>query len=443
MQGNKLWQKGENLQINDIVKEIESFTVGNDLEFDRKLAKHDLFGTKAHITMLEKIGILSGEELNLLVQEIEVLEALEMDGGLEVEEGVEDIHSQIELHLSRKLGVIGEKIHTGRSRNDQVLLCIKLFIHEEIIAITQLMESLFMELMNNAREHKNKLMPGYTHFQIGMPSSFGLYFSCFAESLSDDLALLASVKDIVIKNPLGSGAGYGSSFPLDRAFTTGLLGMEKMHINSMYAQMTRVKTEKTFAFALSSIASTMGKLANDLCLFSNQNFGFVSFPDQLTTGSSIMPHKKNPDVLELVRGKCSRIVNLPSELSMLHHNLLSGYNRDYQLSKEILFPQVKELKSSLRMLEIMLANMKVQDDILENKKYDYLFSVEKIDQLVQSGVSFRTAYKKVGNDIENGTYSLGQRDVHHSHIGSIGNLCLEDIEMEFELQKVRIIHEAT
>lgn len=429
MKKHKLWEK--NIANQQYLEVIEQFTVGKDTEFDLYLAEFDVLGTKAHVKMLNKIGFLTDEELQQIVSELDRMYLLAKERKFEIQQGVEDIHSQIELELTEKIGEAGKKIHTGRSRNDQVLLAIKLYLRSEVCQIVELMKSLFETLINLAQQHQKKLMPGYTHFQIGMPSSFGLWFSAFAESLSEDLELLATAHSVVSKNPLGSGAGYGSSFPLDRDFTTTELGLKQMNVNAIYAQMTRGKSEKIVAMAMASVAATIGKLANDICLFINQNFGFVSFPSELTTGSSIMPHKKNPDVFELIRGKSSRIQSLPNELTLLLNNLMTGYNRDYQLTKEALFPAIQDLKNALKILNFMLPHIEVSDDILHDKKYDYLFSVEKINELMLSGSSFRDAYREVGISIENGTYDYRKTELSHTHKGSIGNLALDEITAQF------------
>lgn len=429
MNANKLWAKDSANQ--KYLEIIEKFTVGKDKDFDVLLAEFDIIGTKAHVKMLNKIGFLEDDELKNILCELDDMLILAKEQKLEIQDGVEDIHSQIEFNLTEKLGEAGKKIHTGRSRNDQVLLAIKLYLRSEISEIALLSKALFETLIQLSETHKKKLMPGYTHFQIGMPSSFGLWFSAFAESLSEDLEMLTTAYSVVSKNPLGSGAGYGSSFPLDRDFTTKELGLKKMNINSIYAQMTRGKSEKITAFAMSSIAATIGKLANDICLFTNQNFGFITFPSELTTGSSIMPHKKNPDVFELIRAKSSRIQARPNELILLSNNLMTGYNRDYQLTKEILFPAIKDLKDCLEIFSFMLQYIEVSEDILKAEKYDYLFSVEKINELMLSGASFRDAYRQVGNSIENGTYKYRKTELQHSHKGSIGNLCLDEITAGF------------
>ena len=430
MENNKLWAKDSanrnHLEI------IEKFTVGKDKDFDVLLAQYDIVGTKAHCQMLEKIGYLTENENVKIQKELDEMYLLAKENMLPINDGVEDIHSQIEFNLTKKLGDAGKKIHTGRSRNDQVLLAIKLYLAAEIKEIAQLSKSLFDVLISLAETHKGELMPGYTHFQIGMPSSFGLWFSAFAESLSEDLEVLAAALSVVQKNPLGSGAGFGSSFPLDRDFTTKALNLEKMNINSVYAQMTRGKSEKITAMAMSTVASSLGKLAYDICMFSNQNYGFISFPPELTTGSSIMPHKKNPDVFELIRAKSARIQSIPNELTLLTNNLPSGYHRDFQLTKEILFPGIQDLKDCLSIFEFMLKHINVKADILKDEKYDYLFSVEKINELVMNGASDREAYREVGNSIEDGTYHYRNDDLKHTHKGSIGNLCLDEISRNFQ-----------
>lgn len=430
MKHNKLWAKDSANQ--NHLEIIEKFTVGKDKDFDVLLAQYDIVGTKAHCKMLAKIGFLTEEENNSIQKELDEMYVLAKQNLLPINDGVEDIHSQVEFNLTQKIGDAGKKIHTGRSRNDQVLLAIKLYLAAEIKEIAALSKSLFELLISLAETHKAALMPGYTHFQIGMPSSFGLWFSAFAESLSEDLEVLAAALSVVQKNPLGSGAGFGSSFPLDRDFTTKALHLEKMNINSIYAQMTRGKSEKITAMAMSTVASTLGKLAYDICMFTNQNYGFISFPSELTTGSSIMPHKKNPDVFELIRAKSTRIQSLPNELTLLTNNLPSGYHRDFQLTKEIIFPGIQDLKDCLQIFEFMLKHINVKEDILKDEKYDYLFSVEKINELVMNGAAFREAYREVGNSIENGTYNYRNDDLKHTHKGSIGNLCLEEITRNFE-----------
>ncbi|MBH1959419.1 MAG: argininosuccinate lyase [Flavobacteriia bacterium] len=430
MQHNKLWAKDSANQ--NHLEIIEKFTVGKDKDFDILLAQYDIIGTKAHCKMLAKIGFLTDSENNSIQTELDQMYLRAKENKLLINDGVEDIHSQIEFNLTQKLGDAGKKIHTGRSRNDQVLLAIKLYLAAEIKEIANLSKNLFGRLISLAEIHKAALMPGYTHFQIGMPSSFGLWFSAFAESLSEDMEVLSAALSVVQKNPLGSGAGFGSAFPLDRDFTTNELNLEKMNINSVYAQMTRGKSEKITAMAMSTLAATLSKLAYDICMFSNQNYGFISFPSELTTGSSIMPHKKNPDVFELIRAKSARIQSLPNELTLLTNNLPSGYHRDFQLTKEVVFPGIQDLKDCLQIFEFMLKHINVKEDILKDEKYDYLFSVEKINELVMNGASFREAYREVGNSIENGSYSYRNDDLKHTHKGSMGNLCLDEITQNFE-----------
>lgn len=429
MEFKKLWAKDNaNKNFQEI---IGKFTVGKDREFDTLLAKFDVLGNKAHVAMLNKIGFLTDKENEDVQRELDAMFELAQKNELLIDDDVEDIHSQIEINLTQKLGDAGKKIHTGRSRNDQVLLDIKLYLRSEIEQIATLTKNLFDTYLSLADQHKNVLMPGYTHYQIAMPSSFGLWFSAFAESLSEDLELLSVAYSSASKNPLGSGAGYGSSFPLDRDFTTEKLGFKGLNINSVYAQSTRGKSEKFLAFAMSSLAATIGKMANDICLYSNQNFGFFSFPSELTTGSSIMPHKKNPDVFELIRAKSSRIQSVPNELALLMNNLSSGYNRDYQLTKEVVFPAIEDLKACLEIFDFMIKHIQLNENILDDKKYDYLFSVEKINELMISGIGFRDAYREVGNSIEDGTYEYERKNLNHTHKGSIGNLALDEIKNAF------------
>lgn len=410
---------------------VERFTVGRDLEFDLALAEYDVLGSIAHTQMLQHIGLLTAVELHAIHMELNrILEDIRA-GRFSIEPGVEDVHSQVELLLTRRIGETGKKIHAGRSRNDQVLVDIKLYLRAEIRAVAQGVQVLFDRLLLLSDMHKHKLLPGYTHFQIAMPSSFGLWFGAFAESLCDDMELLLAAFRIADKNPLGSGAGYGSSFPLDRQMTTELLGFSGMNYNVAYAQMTRGKTEKALAMAMSSIAATLSKMAYDVCLYMNQNFGFLSFPDALTTGSSIMPHKKNPDVFELIRAKCNRIQALPNELTLLVNNLPSGYHRDMQLTKEMLFPAIAELKSCLEMSEFMFRYVSVNDHILDDGKYQYLFSVEAVNALVLAGVPFRDAYRQVGRAIEEGEF-VPSKELHHIHEGSIGNLCNDEIRKRMQ-----------
>ena len=423
----KIWQKDKS-QTDQLVN---NFTVGKDLDFDDRLAKYDALGSIAHCKMLGEVGLISNEEsVELLSVLNEILETIE-NNTFEIDPGAEDIHSQIESILIEKLGSTGKKIHTARSRNDQILLDIKLYLLDEIREIGQLIDSLFSLLIQLANQHKDVLLPGYTHFQIAMPSSFGLWFGAYAEALVDDAELLLSVKNIINKNPLGSAAGYGSSFPIDRESTTYHLNFKTLNYNSVYAQMTRGKSEKLLASALSVLAGTLSRFSYDVCLYLSQNFDFISFPKEFTTGSSIMPHKKNPDIFELVRARCNRIQSLPNELILLTNNLPSGYHRDMQLTKEILFPAMDSLKECLEILIYTLPNIEVKERILEDEKYKYIFSVEKINEEVKNGNSFRDAYIKVGNDIENGEFEYLTKDLNHSHQGSIGNLCLEEIMHQF------------
>ena len=418
----KLWQKDK-----ASLKEVEKFTVGQDQLMDMYLAKFDVLGSLAHITMLQSINLLKADELKSLSAELKGIYKRIESGDFKVEEGVEDIHSQVELELTKKLGETGKKIHSGRSRNDQVLVDIKLYLRYEIEQVVEETKSVFDLLLRQSEKYKTHLLPGYTHFQLAMPSSFGLWFGAYAESLIDDVITLESAYRIVNKNPLGSAAGYGSSFPLNRKMTTDLLGFDDLHYNVVYAQMGRGKTERIVASALSNIAATLGKLSMDAVLFMNQNFGFISFPDELTTGSSIMPHKKNPDVFELIRARANQLISLPNDIALLTTNLPSGYHRDMQLLKEKLFPAIQSLKDCLRMMHLMLANVNVKENILEDDKYKFLFSVEEVNKLVLSGMPFRDAYKKVGLDIEQGKYNPA-KDVKHSHEGSIGKLNTDQLQ---------------
>jgi argininosuccinate lyase len=418
----KLWDKG--LKINDL---IESFTVGKDREMDFYLAKFDVIGSLAHIQMLEHIGLLETGEYEALAKELKNIYLEIADGKFTMDEGVEDIHSQIELLLTSRLGETGKKIHSGRSRNDQVLLDLKLFTRDAIRSVTENSIHLFNILISQSNRYKEVLMPGYTHLQVAMPSSFGLWFSAYAESLTDDLMLLQAAYRVADQNPLGSAAGYGSSFPLDRQLTTDLLGFETMNINVVYAQMGRGKMEKTVLFALSSIASTLSRLAFDVCLFMSQNFNFVQLPDELTTGSSIMPHKKNPDVFELLRAHCNKIQALPVQMLTITNNLPSGYFRDMQLTKEIFIPAFQELNECINIAAFALENIRVNENILDDEKYRYLYSVEEVNRLVLSGTPFRDAYREVGASIENNQFNP-EKEIHHTHIGSIGNLSLDRIE---------------
>lgn len=423
----KLWQKDNT----SVSQQIEQFTVGRDKEFDILLARYDVEGSIAHVSMLGEVGLMTKEEaqqaivgLNSIRQEIEA-------GKFIIEEGIEDVHSQVEYLLTQRIGDAGKKIHSGRSRNDQVAVDIKLYLRAEILAVKDEVKQLFNLLIEQSTKFKNYLLPGYTHLQIAMPSSFGLWLGAYAEGLVDDLELLAAAYAVTNKNPLGSGAGYGSSFPLNRKRTTELLHFNTLNWNSVYAQMSRGKTERVVATALGSIAATLSRLAMDGTLYLNQNFGFISFPSELTTGSSIMPHKKNPDVFELIRAKCNRIQATPNELTLLVNNLPSGYHRDLQLTKEILFPAIEELKACLQMMRLMLSNLSVKENILDDEKYKYLFSVEAVNELVNKGVPFREAYKEVGNRIEKNEFSFDyKKQLQHTHEGSIGNLCNEEIVKE-------------
>lgn len=422
----KLWQKDKSS-----LKEVEKFTVGKDQEMDLFLASFDILASLAHITMLESIGLLTRDERRLLTAELRNIHERIGAGEFRVEEGVEDIHSQVELALTQKLGDVGKKIHSGRSRNDQVLVDIRLYLRFEITEVVRDVKDLFDLLVRQSEKYKDHLLPGYTHFQLAMPSSFGLWFGAYAESLVDDLHTVYGAFRVVNKNPLGSAAGYGSSFPLNRTMTTKLLGFEELNYNVVYAQMGRGRTERVVASAFSNIASTLSRLSMDACLFLNQNFGFISFPDELTTGSSIMPHKKNPDVFELIRGRCNQLIALPNDISVMTGNLPSGYHRDMQLLKELLFPSIQHLKDSLRMTRLMLENISVRKDILEDDKYKFLFSVEEVNKLVLSGMPFRDAYRKVGLDIEKGAFNPDKK-VSHTHEGSIGNLNLNEIRKMME-----------
>ncbi len=418
----KLWQKDSTI----ISEQIQEFTVGRDKEFDLVLAKYDVEGSLAHTEMLNKVGLLSGDDWELIRVELKNIAARIEAGTFELQPEVEDIHSQIEIMLTAKLGDTGKKIHSGRSRNDQVAVDLKLYFRAEIKEIKELTLALFNLLQVLSDRHKDDLLPGYTHLQLAMPSSFGLWFGAYAESLADDMSLLAAAYKITNKNPLGSGAGYGSSLPLDRSLTTSLLHFNALHYNSVYAQMCRGKAERFVAMAMSSIAATLSRLSMDVCLYMNQNFGFLTFPDELTTGSSIMPHKKNPDVFELIRGKCNRIQAVPNELALLLTNLPSGYHREVQLTKEIIFPAIGDLKACLAIACTMLDNVKINSNILGDEKYLSLFTVERVNELVLQGVAFRDAYKQVAASVENGTFRFNGA-LHHTHEGSIGNLCTNEI----------------
>ena len=422
----KLWQK-------DIasLKEVENFTVGNDREMDMYLASFDVLGSLAHIEMLESVGLLTKEELTQLQQELKSIYKQIQNGEFILQDDVEDIHSQIELLLTEKLGDVGKKIHSARSRNDQVLVDVKLFLRRELEELVKTIQPFFELLQTQSEKYKADLLPGYTHLQLAMPSSFGLWFGAYAESLVDDVVTVKAAYDVANKNPLGSAAGYGSSFPINRKLTTELLGFADLNYNVVYAQMGRGKAERVVAQSLANVASTLAKLSMDACLFLNQNFAFVSFPAELTTGSSIMPHKKNPDVFELIRSHCNRIAALPNEITMMTTNLPSGYHRDLQLLKEHLFPAFKILKDCIEIARLMLSNIEVKKDILANEKYKYLFSVEEVNKLVNKGMPFRDAYKTVGLDIEAGKFTY-DTNVNHTHEGSIGNLCTLEIKTQME-----------
>lgn len=422
----KLWQKNTQTEAS-----VNTFTVGKDRELDLQLAAFDVLGSLAHTQMLASIGLLTPAEFSLIQKELRVILTEIEQGSFSIVPEVEDVHSQVEFLLTQRIGEAGKKIHSGRSRNDQVLVDLKLFLRNEIAEIANLSKTLFTTLTQLSEQHKEKLMPGYTHLQIAMPSSFGLWFGAYAESLADDLEMLLAAWKISNKNPLGSAAGYGSSFPLNRTMTTQLLGFEQLNYNVVYAQMGRGKTERILAQAMSSVAATLAKLSMDVCLFINQNFGFISYPDELTTGSSIMPHKKNPDVFELIRGRCNKIQALPNEIALMTTNLPSGYHRELQLVKESLFPAIESLKECLHMTHFMLGHMRIKSDILKDPKYEYLFSVEQVNQEVLKGVPFRDAYKNVGLAIEKGEFTHSGT-INHSHEGSIGNLCTAEIVANFE-----------
>ena len=419
----KLWEKSTLVN-----KKIEKFTVGNDRMLDIYLAKYDILGSMAHILMLQSVGLLSSNELDVLLRELKNIYQLAVNDDFIIEEGVEDVHSQVELMLTRKLGDVGKKIHSGRSRNDQVLVDLKLYTRAEIEKTVDAVSALFEVLIEQSEKYKHILLPGYTHLQIAMPSSFGLWFGAYAESLADDLQMLLAAWKITNRNPLGSAAGYGSSFPLNRQMTTDLLGFDTMNYNVVYAQMGRGKMERIVATALAGVATTVSKLAFDACMFTSQNFGFIKLPDEFTTGSSIMPHKKNPDVFELTRAKCNKIQSIPQQISMITNNLPSGYFRDLQIIKEVFLPAFGELRDCLEMAAMMMERVDVKTDILNEPKYDLIFSVEEVNRLAQNGMPFRDAYKKVGLDIEAGNFSP-DKNIHHTHEGSIGNLCNDRIKI--------------
>ena len=417
----KLWEK--NFEVN---KEIERFTVGRDREMDLYLAKYDVLGSMAHITMLESIGLIGKDELPVLLAELRNIYAQCERGEFVIEDDVEDVHSQVELMLTRKLGDMGKKIHSGRSRNDQVLVDLKLFTRHELMAVAEEVKTLFDELIQKSNQYKDVLMPGYTHLQIAMPSSFGLWFGAYAESLADDMLFLQAAYKMTNRNPLGSAAGYGSSFPLNRQMTTDLLGFDTMDYNVVYAQMGRGKTERNVGFAIATIAGTIAKMAFDACLFNSQNFSFVKLPKECTTGSSIMPHKKNPDVFELIRAKCNKLQALPQQVTLIMNNLPVGYFRDLQIIKEVFLPAFGELKDCLQMAAYIINKIEVNEHILDNAMYDPMFSVEEVNRLAANGMPFRDAYKKVGLDIEAGQFKA-DKEIHHTHEGSIGNLCNDRI----------------
>jgi argininosuccinate lyase len=422
----KLWDKGFSTD-----KKIDHFTVGNDRELDLVLAKYDVIASKAHARMLGKIGLLTEQETQDLVRELENITKTIENGTFTIEASFEDMHSKIEFILTEKLGDTGKKIHTARSRNDQVLVAMHLYLKNELTEIQEQTKALFDLLLGLADQHKEVLLPGYTHLQVAMPSSFGLWFAAYAESLVDDLYFIGAAYKIADQNPLGSAAGYGSSFPIDRTYTTAEMGFATMKYNVVAAQMGRGKVEKATAIGMASIASTLSKMAMDICLYMSQNFNFISFPDELTTGSSIMPHKKNPDVFELVRGKCNRLQAVPNQLLLITNNLPSGYHRDLQLVKEVILPAVQDLKACLEILTFSLEKIKVNKTILEDPRYDYLFSVDTLNELVMGGMPFRDAYKKMGMEINEGSFSP-KRDIKHTHEGSLGNLCLDGIREKMQ-----------
>jgi len=423
----KLWQKDTTA----LSQLTENFTVGRDREFDLLLARHDVQGSIAHVTMLSECGLMTKEEAISAISGLQEIAAEIEAGRFVIEDGVEDVHSQVEFLLTQKIGDAGKKIHSGRSRNDQVAVDIKLYLRAAISDIKNEVAALFTLLQQQSETYKNVLLPGYTHLQIAMPSSFGLWLGSYAESLVDDMEMLSAAYAVANKNPLGSGAGYGSSFPLNRQRTTELLGFRTLNWNAVYAQTSRGKTEKLLAMAISSIAATLNKLSMDGCLYLSQNFNFISFPEHLTTGSSIMPHKKNPDIFELIRGKSNRLQSLPNELTLLTSNLPSGYHREMQLTKEILFPAIEELKACLQLMQVMVRELKVKEHILDDPKYTYLFSVESVNELVNKGIPFREAYKEIGNQIEKGEFKFDHtKGLQHTHEGSIGNLCNGQIAEE-------------
>lgn len=423
---NKLWDKGI-----ETSKMVEDFTVGRDLEFDIMLAPYDVLGSIAHVKMLSQVNLITKAEETILLEELRKIEQLIEQGEFTIEEGVEDIHSQIELMLTRAIGEVGKKIHTARSRNDQVLVDVKLFLRQQIRNLTKHVETYFHTLMELSEKHKDTLMPGYTHLQLAMPSSFGLWFAGYAEALIDDLRILAAAMEIVNQNPLGSGAGYGSSLPINRTLTTQHLQFKDLHYNVIAAQMSRGKTERAVSYGLSSLASTLSKMAMDITLYMCQNFDFLHFPDNLTTGSSIMPHKKNPDIFELIRGKCNRIQAIPNEITLMTVNLPSGYHREYQLLKEILFPTFQELENCFRIFNTSMNSVTIHENLLDSSFYDCLFTVEDVNRLVKSGVPFRDAYRQVAKNVLEKQY-IPNKNIEHTHEGSIGNLCNDKICQKFE-----------
>jgi argininosuccinate lyase len=424
----KLWTKGF-----DTNKEIERFTVGKDREMDLMMAKFDVIGSIAHIKMLQSINLLTLEEHDILKKELLIILDEIKNNNFQIEENIEDVHSQVELLLTRRVGEIGKKIHSGRSRNDQVLLDLKLFIRDKITDVVKISEEVFNTLIELSEKYKDVMMPGYTHYQVAMPSSFGLWFACWAESLIDDITQLEAAYKITNKNPLGSAAGYGSSFPLDRTLTTELLGFDTLNYNVVYAQMGRGKVERIVSQAISSIAQTLSKMSQDVCLFTNQNYDFMKLPNEITTGSSIMPHKKNPDVFELVRAKCNKLSSLSNEITLITTNLSSGYHRDLQMIKESFMPAFDDLIDCLQISNYSLKQISVNKDILNDDRYKYLFSVEEVNNLVLQGKSFRDAYREVGDNIESGKYDFDNKTTNHTHEGSIGNLCNEQIRNQMQL----------
>ncbi|MFW6043454.1 MAG: argininosuccinate lyase [Marinilabiliaceae bacterium] len=423
----KLWDKGIHTD-----KKIESFTIGKDRELDLYLAPFDVMGTMAHSSMLAEAGLLTQSELETLLPELKKLYQKARQGQFEIEEGVEDVHSQVEMELTRQLGDTGKKVHSGRSRNDQVLLDLKLFAREKIMEVVHTSRSLFEALQQKSEAHKDDLLPGYTHLQVAMPSSFGLWFGAYAESLVDDMQLMLSAWRITNQNPLGAAAGYGNSFPLDRKMTTRLLGFDDLSYNVVYAQMGRGKMERSVGMALSSVASTLSKMAMDACMYMSQNFGFISLPDNFTTGSSIMPHKKNPDVFELLRARCNHLTDIPGQIAMITGNLPSGYFRDLQVIKEIFLPAFDELLSCLDLMKLAVEHMEIRQDIMKDEMYKYAFSVEEVNRLVLQGVPFREAYRQVGQQIEAGKFSPETSDIRHTHEGSMGNLCNREIKEKMD-----------